>query len=279
MMLNENSRDNIDRFSEMMNTVPYKNHFRIHHVHNVELRESWSLPSRTIDDYILAFIRSGTGHYEIEGKQFPIEKGNIFIISPGVNFSTMQYDQVPSLLSVRFGIYDNATGAEKKDVSNPFYLCFTPEDIEHYRMKFYEVYSQFLSGEYPVKENALLSLILGDIVTDITNRISKPGFDMRLESARVYIEKNIRSETDINKLSEIAGLSAAYFSKKFKHQYGLTPKAYIHQSRMTYAKLLLTEYRYNVKEVSVILRYSDPYIFSNQFKAYWGYAPSKAKMI
>lgn len=278
MMLNDNSKMNIEQLKHLTKMAPCTNHFQIHHVHNVELRKKWSLPPRIINDYILAFIRGGNGHYKIENQLFPIREGNIFIISPGVTFSTEQYDLTPSLLSVRFGVYDNISKNENTKVTRPFYIYHVPKDVEHYRQQFSKIYSLFLSGKNVLMENAILSLTLGNILLDIENGSNKHDYDMRIESARVYIEKNIQENFTIEHLAKIAGLSMPYFSKKFKQQYNLSPKSYIFNAKMQYAKILLSEYKYTVKETAYSLGYSDPYIFSNQFKAFWGFPPSKAKI-
>ena len=71
-------------------------------------------------------------------------------------------------------------------------------------------------------------------------------------------------------------LSKKYFSKVFKNKTGVSPKHYQLSSRLSHAKELLFE-GYSVKETAFYLGYTDPFIFSKQFKAIYGISPNECK--
>lgn len=77
-------------------------------------------------------------------------------------------------------------------------------------------------------------------------------------------------------LPEIAaslGYSYENFRKIFKTETGISPLQYVLDVKFHYAQRLLTE-GMSVKETAAAIGYSDPYIFSKQFKKYIGQSPS-----
>lgn len=278
MMGNMNTKDNQTIFHTLITSLPSTHYLAIHEIHNVEFRKKWGLPTRRLNDYVLAFIRSGNGQYTINGNLIPFEAGHIFLISPNSAFSAEQHTQTPSLLSIRFNVFHHVS-KQIAPIPRPFFIHLIPESMEHYRTLFHKAYSSFLSSNSLIKENAYISLIMDAIDHDLRYQQSCKTYDLRLESAKVFVQKNPTKPISVKHMSDLSGLSLPYFSKKFREQYGLTPKAFLFKTHMEHAKLLLTEYRYSVGEVADILHYSDSFIFSNQYKKHWGYPPSKTKRV
>lgn len=72
------------------------------------------------------------------------------------------------------------------------------------------------------------------------------------------------------------GYSYENFRKIFKMETGISPLQYMLDVKFHYAQRLLTE-GMSVKETAAAVGYSDPYIFSKQFKKYIGQSPSAYK--
>ena len=81
-------------------------------------------------------------------------------------------------------------------------------------------------------------------------------------------------EHSIAHLAELCGISQVYFRKLFLNFYGVSPKEYLIQKRMAYAKALLAE-GLSVSEVGVLCNYSEPCHFSREFTKRVGVAPSR----
>lgn len=262
-------------FNTLLQYVPKKAYIKVNNIHNIEYREKWELKTKSIDEYVLVYVRSGNGYYIINGERIDFLQGSVILISPMSYFSAQGGTSVPSLYSVRLQI----VGQSKETVlflhKDLFYLHYHDDNLK-YKELFEKLYAAYIkTNNQNIKTtlcNAITSGIFCNLWKDI-NHYSK-CFDMQLNKAKVYIEKNPLKKHTIDKLSEIAGLSKSYFSKKFKKHYGISPKSYIHQVKMQYAKNLLYEYSYKVKEVAYLVGYSDPYIFSNQFKKVFGISPS-----
>ena len=118
-----------------------------------------------------------------------------------------------------------------------------------------------------------------------------PFYRMRKEQAREYlpsdrqerilpaVERMERSFADrdvtVESLSEMCGMSEVYFRKIFFCKFGMSPKEYLIQKRMEYAKQLLTSGQFEVSDVAELCGYSEPCHFSREFKKRVGVSPKE----
>lgn len=99
-----------------------------------------------------------------------------------------------------------------------------------------------------------------------------------LNPAMEYIVKHISDpELSNTKLAEICNVSEVYFRKTFKKKYGISPKQYILNMRISKAKELLAEGLCGVSRVAELCGFSSTYHFSRSFKAITGNVPSNYK--
>ena len=98
------------------------------------------------------------------------------------------------------------------------------------------------------------------------------------------LPQNIRDDLDKNytlqiTMKDIAAkyhVSPSYLSTLFKKTYGISPNEYIMNKRMTKAKDLLRVFPpINIKQISSLTGYSDPYYFSRLFKMSVGMSPTQ----
>jgi len=97
-----------------------------------------------------------------------------------------------------------------------------------------------------------------------------------LSPAVSYLEKHFCDETLSNEmLAKQCGISEVYFRKLFTEQYGISPKQYIIDIRITRAKQLLSEGRLKISAVSEACGFSNPYHFCRMFKEKNGITPTE----
>jgi len=98
----------------------------------------------------------------------------------------------------------------------------------------------------------------------------------KIKPALDYIDEHFRNE-DISAehLAELCGISYSYLKKLFVAHFGLSPKQYIIQMKMNYARDLLQTERYSIAQVAEQCGFRDVYFFSRQFKAHTGVSPSR----
>ena len=90
------------------------------------------------------------------------------------------------------------------------------------------------------------------------------------------MERNyLKADFSLDCAIEKSYVSPTYFRRLFKEEFGVPPKQYIIEKRMSYAaELIMTDY-YSLQEVASLCGYSDYKHFSAEFKKTHGVSPSK----
>ena len=91
------------------------------------------------------------------------------------------------------------------------------------------------------------------------------------EMEKSFTEKKL----DIPGLAALCGISEVYFRRLFQNALGISPKEYIIQKRIEYAKTLLSFGDFSVTEVSALCGYAEPCHFSREFFKRVGVSPGK----
>ena len=86
-----------------------------------------------------------------------------------------------------------------------------------------------------------------------------------------FAEKNI----SVSYLAALCKMSEVYFRKIFVCCFGVSPKEYIIQKRMEYAKQLLILGEFEISEIAELCGYSEPCHFSREFSKRVGVNPSQ----
>lgn len=92
-----------------------------------------------------------------------------------------------------------------------------------------------------------------------------------------YIKSSLFDpDLKIGELHRLCGISDTYFRKIFISVFGVAPKKYILDKRLSHAKNILDsgEYSY-IYEVASAVGFEDPLYFSKCFKGKYGYYPSR----
>lgn len=115
---------------------------------------------------------------------------------------------------------------------------------------------------------ALMSRQISKLSSDEVNAKAK-------RARRALREGFMRADFSIDGLAEEMGISRRYLETLFSRCYGTTPKAYLLSLKMERAKELLLSERLMLKDIALMLGYSDCYHFSKIFKAKTGYTPGQ----
>ena len=89
-----------------------------------------------------------------------------------------------------------------------------------------------------------------------------------------YILDNITEELPLEELAALANLSCSQYKQKFKKQLGISPRHFINQQKIEYAKLLLLE-GMSVTDIAMLLGFTTSSYFSTVFKKYTLYTPTE----
>ena len=92
-------------------------------------------------------------------------------------------------------------------------------------------------------------------------------------SAQKIIDHNFDREITMQQIAASLCANAAYLTRKFTQKYGISPKEYLLEKRIAYAKRLLAQTDVSVKEIAVSVGYVDQLYFSRIFKRKEGVSP------
>ena len=81
--------------------------------------------------------------------------------------------------------------------------------------------------------------------------------------------------SSVSHLAAEMGLPVRIFSRKFKEHFGIPPKKYLSESRLTYASYLLIQEHYAISEIATLCGYTDSAHFIHEFKEYAGSSPDQ----
>lgn len=268
----------IQELERMLGHIPKQYHIKLHKTVRINNIEKWRLPHRTIDDFKLAYIRNNGACYILDGNKVEMQKGQLILISPALYHNAQMTDTSFSMLSIRFGFYDNITNDYIKIPCKPFYLTLLP-----YTNQFSSPFDTIYNYSLMMNDDPLYQSLCDSYVTYLLNKllltakinIRNTNYDKRLEDAYSYIQNKITDKNmSVEHVASKFHLTRPYFSKKFKKYFGITPARFIFITKMHHAHALLEYSDYSVKQTTIELNYSDQFIFSNQFKRFFGYAPS-----
>lgn len=94
-------------------------------------------------------------------------------------------------------------------------------------------------------------------------------------SAIEFIDSNLDKRLTLDQVSNKVYLSDYYFSKLFKRETGLSFSVYLNARKIQKAMILLKESDKSVQDISDALGFTRLSYFSQTFKKYTGYAPTK----
>ncbi|MFI3214695.1 MAG: response regulator [Eubacteriales bacterium] len=97
-----------------------------------------------------------------------------------------------------------------------------------------------------------------------------------VKMAKEYFQNNLAENISLEEMSVYLHVSQTYLCKIFKEEMNCSPISYYTKIKIEKAKELLTSASSNqIKEISVVTGFSDPYYFSKVFKKYEGITPSQ----
>lgn len=242
------------------------------HIEELKLLSVLQCVSAPVRQYIdrpshaLVFRRTGSIEYDFGGLRIPLEEGQIMFLPKGANFTVRQRTEGISRYTVVNFLGDfplkepqKCAAADLPELYRRLDLCSTLDpQRDRYALlaHFYEILSRlFEKGETAYHNTATLQL-LDPAVDYLQQHLYDPGLS-------------------VGTLHSLCRVSDTYFRQLFIARFGVSPKKYVLQRRLSHAKSLLDSGECaGVSQAARLSGFEDALYFSKVFKARYGHPPS-----
>ena len=224
------------------------------------------ISSHSHDFYEFVYYLSGDGETKIGSKKYYFKEGSYAFIEPGVNHSEKHYG-ISRVFIVGFYLNeeDSIPNTYFKEEDNPVIFDMVKNLLKENKIK-----GAYYDKLFILYMDTILTLLLRE-----QNSTPQTIKNKSIERAVSYIDEYFFTEIDLGKIASDAGYCTDRFRNIFKSIVGVTPKKYILDKRLNYAKKLLIETNNSVEEISQLSGFNYYSRFSLFFKEETGISPSE----
>ena len=241
---------------------------------------SFAMPLHRREEYLMHCVTEGTGVFILEGMEYPISTGDLFVIFPDKFCSYHTKPETPlHFCWIGFSGRNAARLLERVGITplNPVCRLSSTAEIFSRVEKCVRLCDTADSSE--VEAQAALYQLFHQIETlSAGAHISAYKCSViynHIEKAKSYIRFHYMNPLSISQVAEHLGLERTYFSKIFHLVEGATPQEYLLKCRIEAAGHMLAGSKYSVNEISGLVGIYDVYYFSRAFKKITGLSPMR----
>lgn len=215
------------------------------------------------------YIRSGSGHLEINGKSFHVKQDSIYFLTPGSSHTYWPDRDEPwyKLFFVVGGeLMRSLLSAYKL---NEVYCIRNCPGLKKY---FEEMASVNFNS---VTSNQQAALIFHQFAQEAAQLVygMKSLLPPEIEKLKLALDDAVENSFRLEEFAAGLKISEAHLIRMFHTHFKVTPYEYLMSRKMERARRLLLYSTLSIKEISALLAFSDQYYFSNYFKRKNGISP------
>lgn len=221
----------------------------------------------------ILFVKDGKGVCDFPEGSIDLYRGIVLYIGRDIQWRIHSDSGEPlEIIEIHFDMV-----CDSDEVSIPSFMAyFIPDDILKIGIRFHSLYENVNDPSQSTMVSAGVNAFIGQTLLDMYRHAQQQNavIDPRIETAHQLIEMRKHRNISVKDLAKQAGISERHFRTLFHEAYGMTPKQYHRKVRMHYARFLLREANFSVKQAALEVGYSDVYTFSHQYKEHYGCPPS-----
>lgn len=219
--------------------------------------------------YLVHYILSGKGRFAIGGKEYPLEAGCGFLITPD-ELAFYQADEHDPWTYVWVGFsgtlaeeYINHIGLS---VRQPVFRSDASEEIYRIVKDMMEHNTFGLSND--LRRNGQLGIFLS-IIAEGTRPEEKNEEDRAntyVRKAVSFIQSNYYNPIKVTDVADYVCINRSYLYTLFINSMGMSPQQFLTTFRITRAAQLLAVTELPIESIALSCGYHDPLVFTKAFK-------------
>lgn len=236
------------------------------------------------DHYLIHYIFKGKGIFCVGNKTYHLQKGQGFLIHPGIiTYYQADKDDPWSYSWVGFkgtkaeALLRNANLSMESPIFNHSKVNTVKECIDN--MLFANEYEKARE----IRILGFLYVFLSEIIEENGNEksIEQSGDrkEQYLRKAIEFMEMNYSRKISINDIARHTGLDRSYLGSIFKQQLDTSPQHYLMNLRMNKACEYMKDENLSIGDISRSVGYEDPLLFSKIFKKFKGQPPREFRKL
>ena len=212
------------------------------------------------EHYMIYYIVSGKGIFQIKNKKYTLSKGDFFVMKPNeeVYFCADKNDPWTY-------IWIGFSTKTELPVSLP-HTANCPKALNIFNTM--KKCRKLKSGR-----SAFLTARLWDFFALLMD--DENNYIRYIDEALDYMNANFMHNISISHLADRLGLERTYFSTLFRKKTGFAPKQYLLHYRMEVAVNMMHDDKNSLTEIAKSVGYPDLFSFSKSFKTFIGYSPTQ----
>jgi len=227
--------------------------------------------------YLIHYVLSGRGIFKKNGKEYVLEEGYGFMISPGeLSFYQADEQEPWTYIWVGFGgskaqEYVDCLGISDK---NPVFLSESTEELYRIVRDMMEHNTFGVLNE--LRRNGLLHIFLSIVAksSPVTERDESDKGNPYVNRAVEFIQRNYCNPIKVTDVADYVCINRSYLYTLFESTLGMSPQQFLANYRLTKAAEMLMLPKLPVESIALSCGYSDPLVFAKAFKLMKGMSPS-----
>lgn len=228
-----------------------------------------------LGQYQICICTRGSGIFNAEGKEYSIQEGDVFFLSPKVGHEYYPRDNDWTVIWVVFNGAGVEGIVEYLGLDKAFVYHADDEKLKtmvEICESIYDTYNKNECYDFSLTTDLLLLI---DKVSQCEKQeegeatINGSGFAPVID----YIKKYYMDFITLDDITKVSGLSKSYFGRLFKAEYSVSPIQYLNRYRVSVAKFLLTTTLESVEVISGKTGFSDTSYFCAVFRKLEGCSP------
>ena len=211
---------------------------------------------------------SGSIKYTFEDKSITVNAGEVIFLPKGSTHKYSVESEGDSCCTII-----NLSG----DFQGIKPVCFSLVDFFEADFLMHKFAESWKFGS-PSEKYKCISIVynLLSYISNIENRRYQDKKKHHIIAPAVeYLKQHIHDQSlEISHLHELCGVSDTYFRKIFISRFGMSPKSYVVEKRVSHAKSIIDSGDFvSVKELALSVGFKDPLYFGKVFKMHYGVSP------